>query len=345
MLQKPGITPVQSGGLSAAPGGPTSINQFNQTATQDLKSAIGIGGPSPATNSSSSVVAAAKDHLSSAAASSYSSSIDYSSGAASSVGAGGVSAGSAVGSASQFSHNPAAGSNFGSSTPGSAFSPIKPASVTNVNPSAAKTIPRARLPPPSKIPASAVEMPGDSLANLDVQFGGLDLQFGASNDGSGGSSVGGGSSGYDFRASSLAATSKDLDSSSKYIAITSTDNYTNKSNPVAVNVPGKEVVVNPNLTSAMSVGVSASMKAVSSSDSYGAPSAVTAAVAAGGQQRGDSGIVASKPNSNFSTQRSPGPVQSMDRSKPPVAVTDSLGGFSTNTTVGYSGYQVNKDYF
>ena len=37
---------------------------------------------------------------------------------------------------------------------------------------------QSRVPPPSKIPNSAVEMPGDSLARLDVQFGGLDLQFG-----------------------------------------------------------------------------------------------------------------------------------------------------------------------
>ncbi|XP_061504055.1 protein lingerer isoform X4 [Anopheles gambiae] len=39
---------------------------------------------------------------------------------------------------------------------------------------------RARVPPPSKIPSSAVEMPGDNMNNigyLDVQFGGLD--FGA----------------------------------------------------------------------------------------------------------------------------------------------------------------------
>ncbi|XP_075170077.1 ubiquitin-associated protein-like lingerer isoform X7 [Haematobia irritans] len=37
---------------------------------------------------------------------------------------------------------------------------------------------RAKLPPPSKIPSSAVEMPGDSLNNIgyiDVQFGGLDF--------------------------------------------------------------------------------------------------------------------------------------------------------------------------
>lgn len=37
---------------------------------------------------------------------------------------------------------------------------------------------RARVPPPSKIPSSAVEMPGDlntSMGFLDVQFGGMDL--------------------------------------------------------------------------------------------------------------------------------------------------------------------------
>jgi hypothetical protein len=34
---------------------------------------------------------------------------------------------------------------------------------------------RSRLPPPSKIPATAVEMPGDYSAGLDVQFGSLDL--------------------------------------------------------------------------------------------------------------------------------------------------------------------------
>lgn len=48
---------------------------------------------------------------------------------------------------------------------------------------------RSRVPPPSKIPASAVEMPGDNLSTmgyLDVQFGGLDFgtddSFDAVND-------------------------------------------------------------------------------------------------------------------------------------------------------------------
>lgn len=36
--------------------------------------------------------------------------------------------------------------------------------------------PRAKVPPPSKIPASAVEMPGDNIGYLDVQFG---LDFGS----------------------------------------------------------------------------------------------------------------------------------------------------------------------
>merc|ERR1719188_1288780 len=48
----------------------------------------------------------------------------------------------------------------------------------NQQPQSGSNYNRSRMPPPSKIPNSAVEMPGDSLARLDVQFGGLDLQFG-----------------------------------------------------------------------------------------------------------------------------------------------------------------------
>lgn len=50
--------------------------------------------------------------------------------------------------------------------------------VTSSQQAPAARRPRARVPPPSKIPSSAVEMPGDSLNNigyLDVQFGGLDF--------------------------------------------------------------------------------------------------------------------------------------------------------------------------
>jgi len=50
---------------------------------------------------------------------------------------------------------------------------------------------RSRLPPPSKIPATAVEMPGDYSAGLDVQFGSLDLSVTNAN-------VGDQSSSYDM---------------------------------------------------------------------------------------------------------------------------------------------------
>merc|ERR1712013_665836 len=162
-------TLLKPGGLappSAAPGGPTGHSQYNQTATQDLKLAIGIGGKSG-------------EQL----APGYgSSSLSYSSGTG-----GGPSPYTSTTSHQQ--------SSFNNPAPGSAFSPIKPAAVTNGSSGGSKALPRARLPPPSKIPSSAVEMPGagDSLSNLDVQFGGLDLQFGGSNNDSN-------SSNFDFNA-------------------------------------------------------------------------------------------------------------------------------------------------
>ena len=56
-----------------------------------------------------------------------------------------------------------------------------------------------------KIPSSAVEMPGDSLSNLDVQFGGLDLQFGA------GSNNENNSTNFDFGAGSPPSQKQDLE--------------------------------------------------------------------------------------------------------------------------------------
>ena len=335
LLQKPGIT------ASAAPGGPTSINQFNQTATQDLKSAIGIGGPSPASKSA----VAAPEQL----GSSFSSSIDYS------AGGGGQSGGGGIASSSQYSHNPPSQSNFGTTAPGSAFSPIKPASVTSTN----KSVARARLPPPSKIPASAVEMPGDSLANLDVQFGGLEIQFGTSNDSSSSSVAPGSTSTFDYRSSSLSAPTKDPLDSKYNIAISSTDSFKPVTGSVvsAGSMSGKDV--NQSLTSAMTAP---GIKTPSSTDSSFGAAAVVAANAVNAvnsqqrsavisQQRSAAGVVdasaggvANKANSNFSSQRSPVAGAVMDRSGSGVAVTESLVGFSASTTVGsaYTGYQVNK---
>jgi len=267
LLQKP-VTP---GGSSAAPGGPTgplgtSLSQFNKVATQDLKTAIGIGGPS-----SSKVEGLAPGYGSSA--------LSYSSGGS-----------------SQFSAANSGSNTFGSSAPGSAFSPIKPAAVTNGT-TGSKALPRARLPPPSKIPSSAVEMPGDSLSNLDVQFGGIDLQFGANSESS--STVG---SGFDFSGGSgLSSSTKDLEA--KYsIPVSSTDKSLDFK-------PGSSAVkdVNQSLSSALSA---AGIKPSGSTDSVGYPSNPRA-----------------ENKSNFAPQRSPGPQ--LERSKPP-AVTDSLGGYNNS---------------
>ncbi|XP_040581218.1 uncharacterized protein lig isoform X2 [Lepeophtheirus salmonis] len=76
---------------------------------------------------------------------------------------------------------------------------------------------KSRLPPPSKIPSSAVEMPGDSLTKLDVQFGGLDLQFGAPTS-TGDSSVSGTNGGFDFGGTSnTSGSSSATGESSKYL--------------------------------------------------------------------------------------------------------------------------------
>lgn len=129
-----------------------SLLQFShQSATDSLKAAVGIGAP----------VAAAAG-----------------------AGPGGGSAPSAKAVSGDLNYSAYPPTQAGGSYGGSAFSSIKP------SPNGASdmgrqvggkggvpTGPRSRMPPPSKIPSSAVEMPGDSLAQLDVQFGALDLQM------------------------------------------------------------------------------------------------------------------------------------------------------------------------
>merc|ERR1712106_761490 len=272
-----GLKPGGIAAPSAAPGGPTGHSQYNQTATQDLKSAIGIGGKSGAEQLAPGYG---------------SSSLSYSSG----------TAGVPSPYTSTTSHQQ---SSFNSPAPGSAFSPIKPAAVTNGSSGGSKALPRARLPPPSKIPSSAVEMPGagDSLSNLDVQFGGLDLQFGGSNNDSN-------SSNFDFNAapgpgvsSTPPGPAKDsLDS--KYVhSIQSSgkgeapplDSYKAPGQPSLA--PGAVKDVNQSLSSALSA---AGIKPSSSTDSvpgYGRE----------GPTRPDS-----KSNPGYgvpgSAQRSPGPL-------------------------------------
>merc|ERR1712012_1391942 len=268
LLQKPG-------GLTGAPGGPTSLSQYQQAATKDLKSAIGLA-----------------------------------------PGQGSLSYSSA-----------APGSSFASAAPGSAFSPIKPAAVTNGSGSASKALPRARLPPPSKIPSSAVEMPGDSLSNLDVQFGGLDLQFG----GAPGSNNENNSTNFDFGAGSPPSQKQDLEKE-RFSSIppgppgkpeavgpsASLDSY--KSQGASQSAGVKDV--GQSLSSALA---SAGIKPSSSTDSVPGYGRVGEA---GGSSR------SSEPGKSqgYGAQRSPGPL---------LAKADNLGGYNNGAT-SYSGYQGGK---
>ena len=128
-----------------------SLLQFTQQATDSLKAAVGIGQPGQSS------------HVSQPKATDLGSYGSYGppSAAGTAVPNSGYGQTSAFGSIKQTS-NVNSGSNQN----------------LNQQPQAGSNYSRSRMPPPSKIPNSAVEMPGDSLARLDVQFGGLDLQFG-----------------------------------------------------------------------------------------------------------------------------------------------------------------------
>ena len=129
-----------------------SLLQFTQQATDSLKAAVGIGQPGQSS------------HVSQPKATDLGSYGSYGppSAAGTAVPNSGYGQTSAFGSIKQTSN-------------------VNSASVNqnlNQQQQAGSNYSRSRMPPPSKIPNSAVEMPGDSLARLDVQFGGLDLQFG-----------------------------------------------------------------------------------------------------------------------------------------------------------------------
>ena len=144
-----------------------SLLQFTQQATDSLKAAVGIGQPGQGSHVSQSKA-------------------------------------SDLGNYGSYGPPSAAGTAVPNSGYGqtSAFGSIKPNSNVNSNGNqnlsqqqqAGSNYNRSRMPPPSKIPNSAVEMPGDSLARLDVQFGGLDLQFGGGGSSANSDSV----SGFEF---------------------------------------------------------------------------------------------------------------------------------------------------
>jgi len=163
LLQKP--TTQSSVGSSAAPGA-----QFNQQATETLKAVVGIGQTSSNTS---------------------------------------AAPGSQV---AQQQPNPQQQDNssalYSYAAQASAFSSIESQGQGRQQPPQSKGQGQApgggrtgsRMQPPSSSGAPAVEMPGDSLGRLDVQFGGLDLQFGGS--GSANSDAMTGSSGFEFGSAS-----------------------------------------------------------------------------------------------------------------------------------------------
>lgn len=113
---------------------------------------------------------------------------------------------------------------------------------------------------PSKAPA--VEMPGDSLGRLDVQFGGLDLQFGG-NSGSANSEVSSVTTGFEFGSStgsaSNAANDSDKKSSSKVSEVSATSGFV---------APPSAKEVTKSLSSALTAGGKLNNPNVSSNDSF-----------------------------------------------------------------------------
>ncbi|KAG1668549.1 Protein lingerer [Nymphon striatum] len=96
---------------------------------------------------------------------------------------------------------------------------------------------RTRLPPPSKIPASAVEMPDDAVGSLDVQFSGL--EFGTESSGFDISSNNDSSSHYNASARSIivffsttSSLSNHLTSSGNQSILSSNDNYIATTNEI-----------------------------------------------------------------------------------------------------------------
>jgi len=198
------------------------LSQYNAAASQDLKSAIGIGGgKAPGGPPGDSYTGG---------------SLSYSSGS------------------SPYTSQGHQSSSFSSAAPGSAFSPIKPAAVTN-GAGGGKSMPRARLPPPSRIPSSAVEMPGageGSLSNLDVQFGGMDLQFGGSVSSNDASTL-------EFNAApgqGLASSTTPSNKDSSYVhSIQSSGGKDDSYKASSSLAPGSVKDVNQSLSSALSAGI------------------------------------------------------------------------------------------
>ena len=200
-----------------------SLLQFTQQATDTIKAAVGIGGAQPAVSSAGGKTGGDMSYSSYASAS-----------AAATAGNNGYGQGNS-----------------------SAFTSLNKSAKTPQQQQS-----RSRMPPPSKIPNSAVEMPGDQLGRLDVQFGALDLQFGGGSNSANGDNVNSfefnGSGGASNAASSASAAAAAAPPSS---SANDADGKLNKAAPPASasadsysHHPPSAKEVNKSLSNAMSAG-------------------------------------------------------------------------------------------
>ena len=143
---------------------------------------------------------------------------------------------------------------------------------------------RGRMPPQSQQQQKqnpAVEMPGDSLGRLDVQFGGLDLQFGgqtaaapsSDNTNGGSSSANTTTGGYDFNGTSAGSQSVTASQQQQQPESVSVDNKylgdkSSKDSKDYIGAPPTAKEVNKSLSSAIIPGQSTTGSKLNSSDGY-----------------------------------------------------------------------------
>merc|ERR1719443_869274 len=200
----------------------------------------------------------------------------------------------------------------------------------------------ARLPPPSRIPSSAVEMPGagDSLSKLDVQFGGMDLQFGGSsaNDSN--------NSNMEFNAApgqglpSSTTPSKDSSYAHSIPSVSSVGKGGDTDSTGYKSSPGSGSIIKPD-TATVNQSLSSALSAAGIKTSHASSDSVP------GYSSGSSGSRSSDKYGGSTTQRSPGPALI---SKPDYVSQysgygqSSAGGQSKSNYNSYSGSSQTAGY-
>ena len=286
-----------------------SLLQFTQQATDSLKAAVGIGQPGQSSQPKPSDLGSYGSYGPPSAA-------------GTAVPNSGYGQTSAFGSIKQTSNvNSTSNQNLNQ----------QPQSGSNYN--------RSRMPPPSKIPNSAVEMPGDSLARLDVQFGGLDLQFGGGGSSANSDSV----NSFEFNGN-LAGNAGQVPSQSQ-----STQQNTNKEDKYMSGDKTKNVSVNSSAVSSSS-GVPSGPNNI---DAYGHPHAPSAKEVSKSLSNAMSGgKLVGQSNDSFDPRKQgsgAGPAGYSSRGPPPPpggmdmkATNDVLSGYAQQNN--YNNYGKQSSY-